>query len=100
MLPAPIQTEEHVVQERTAGGPIRHLDGGLILRRGTAADAAELSALNAAVHGEPHGPDDSIAVWTRDLLTRPHPTFGDGGFAVVEDRARGKIVSSLNLIPQ
>ena len=39
-------------------------------------------------------------MWTRDLLTRPHPTFGDGEAAVVVDGATGQIVSSVNLIPQ
>ena len=37
---------------------------------------------------------------TRDLLTRPHPTFHADDFIIVEKSATGKIVSSLNLIPQ
>ncbi len=80
---------------------IERLEGGLILRRATAADTEELVEFNAVIHGGPtSGPDRPIGVWTRDLLTRPHPTFADGGFTVVEDTATGRIVSSLNLIPQ
>ncbi|HVG98729.1 MAG TPA: GNAT family N-acetyltransferase, partial [Chloroflexota bacterium] len=79
---------------------IERLAGGLLLRRAAAADAAALSAFNALVHGAPGRPDRSVWTWTWDLLTRPHPTFGEGGFLVVEDPASGRIVSSLNLIPQ
>jgi GNAT superfamily N-acetyltransferase len=79
---------------------IDRLEGGLVLRRATAADVEPLAALNAAVHGAPGPPDRSVAIWTRDLLTRPHPTFGAGGFLVVEDPAAGGLVSTLNLIPQ
>lgn len=79
---------------------IEKLDGGLILRRATAADERELVALNAVLHGDPDRPDQAIGIWTQDLLTRPHPTFGQGGFLVVEDSTASKIVSSLNLIPQ
>jgi GNAT superfamily N-acetyltransferase len=80
---------------------IASLRDGLLLRRATAADAAQLVALNARLHGAPpHRPGHAIGIWTQDLLTRPHPTFGDGGFLVVEDPASGMIVSSLNLIPQ
>ena len=82
---------------------IARLEGGLLLRRGTAADAEAIAAFNAFVHSPPDRPDPAIAAWPRELLTRPHPTFGEGGFLVVEDPARGaddRIVSSLNLIPQ
>jgi GNAT superfamily N-acetyltransferase len=79
---------------------IERLDGGLLLRRATVADAAALSTFNALVHGAPGRPDRSVGIWTRDLLTRPHPTFGAGGFLVVEDPAAARIVSTLNLIPQ
>ena len=51
------------------------------------------------IHGE-HGPDERIGQWTRDLLEKPHPTFGTGDFTIVEEQASGKIVSSLNLISQ
>ena len=80
--------------------PIAFLDGGLILRRSTPADVDELVQFNAVVHGRPDHPDHGVAVWTRDLLTRPHPTFHEGGVLVVEDPATHRIVSSLNLIPQ
>jgi len=80
---------------------IERLDGGLVLRRGTAADADELAAFyGAAVFGTPDRPDRHLAAWTRDLLTRSHPTFADGGFTVVHDPDPGRIVSALCLIPQ
>jgi len=79
---------------------IERLDGGLILRRATAADVDALADFNAVIHSEPGQPNRSIGIWTHDLLTRPHPTFAAGGFLVVEEAATGKIVSSLNLIPQ
>jgi GNAT superfamily N-acetyltransferase len=82
---------------------IARLSGGLIMRRAAVADADELAAFNARVHGGPAAPAEEVGAWTRDLLTRPHPTFHQGGFLVVEDPAREpgrRIVSSLNLIPQ
>ena len=36
----------------------------------------------------------------KGLAHTPHPTFEKGGFLVIEDPAAGRIVSSLNLIPQ
>ena len=41
-----------------------------------------------------------VAAWTHDLLTRPHPTLRPDDFTIVEETATGRIVSSLNLIPQ
>ena len=81
---------------------IRELGDGLILRRSTPADAEKLGAFNAMIHSDdgPEKPDDRLAAWTSDLLTRPHPTFGSGDFTIVEEGATGRIVSSLNLISQ
>jgi hypothetical protein len=76
------------------------LGNGLIVRYPTAADADELCAFNAEMHGAPGPPDEGIKVWTRDLLTRPHPTFTPQDFTVIEDRRSGRIISSLNLISQ
>jgi GNAT acetyltransferase-like protein len=81
---------------------IRDLGDGLILRRSTPADAEKLGAFNAMIHSDDGAdrPDDRLAVWTSDLLTRPHPTFGTGDFTIVEEQATGRIVSSLNHISQ
>ena len=78
------------------------LGDGLVLRAATPADAEALAAFNAEVHREPGAsePDHGVAVWTRDLLERPHPTFRPDLFTLVEERATGAIVSCLNLIPQ
>lgn len=81
---------------------IRRLDDGLIVRHATPADADELADFNARVHSEagPDQPEEPVGVWTRDMLTLPHPTMLPGDFTVVEDTNTGKIVSSMNLIPQ
>ena len=81
---------------------LRDLGGGLVLRRSTPADAEALSEFNAQVHSDdgPDQPDEKVAAWTFDLLTRPHPTFDPADFTIVEDSSSGKIVSSLNLISQ
>jgi hypothetical protein len=74
----------------------------LFLRRSVPEDADALAEFNARVHSDdgPEKPDERLAVWTRDLLTRPHPTFKPDGFTIVEEISSGRIVSSLNLIPQ
>ena len=86
-------------QEQTM---IRDLGDGLVLRRSTLQDAQALADFNATIHSDdgPEKPDDKLAAWTFDLLTRPHPTFDVGDFTIVEDTTNGRIVSSLNLISQ
>ena len=80
----------------------RQLDDGLLLRRSTPADTQALVDFNSRVHSDdgPDKPDERIGAWVQDLMTRPHPTFDPGDFTIVEDTHTGKIVSSLNLIPQ
>lgn len=82
------------------GEVLRNLGNGLILRRATVADAEALVEFNARIHGSPNSPDHRVGIWTRDLMTRPHPTCGPSDFTIVEESATGKIVSSLNLISQ
>ncbi len=79
---------------------IRDLGDGLVLRRTTPADADALADFNSRIHGHDDAPDLLVGVWTRDLLTRPHPNFAPDDFTVVEETATGRIVSSLNLISQ
>jgi hypothetical protein len=79
---------------------IRDLGDGLILRRSTPADAEKLGDFNARIHTDTEEPDPRLAAWTRDLLERPHPTFGTGDFTIIEEQATGHIVSSLNHISQ
>ncbi len=79
---------------------LRNLGNGLILRRSTPTDSPALSEFNARIHGSPQKPDPRIAAWTADLLRGDHPTMGADDFTIVEDTTTGKIVSSLNLIPQ
>jgi len=79
---------------------IRDLGNGLIMRRSSPADADALSAFNGMIHGEDEADNKRLVAWTRDLLTRPHPTLHADDFIIVEESATGRIVSSLNLIPQ
>ena len=81
---------------------IRDLGDGLILRRAAIEDVDELAAFNGNIHkgeGETE-PDEFVSVWVRDLMSKPHPTLQVDDFTVVVDTKTGKIVSSLNLIPQ
>jgi len=81
---------------------IKDLGNGLILRHATSADVEELVAFNARIHSEtgPEEPDELIGAWVRDLISIPHPTTSIEDFTIVEDTSSGKIVSSMNLIPQ
>lgn len=79
---------------------LRDLGDGLILRRATSADANALADFNGRIHGENPADAARVAAWTRDLLSRPHPTLTPGDFTLVEEAATGRIVSSMNLIPQ
>ncbi|NOZ23190.1 MAG: GNAT family N-acetyltransferase [Planctomycetes bacterium] len=78
---------------------LRDLGDGLILRRSTPRDTKALEEHNSSTLD---GGGDGIGVrfWIRDLMTRPHPTFRQNDFTIVEDTKTGKVVSSLNLIPQ
>jgi len=78
----------------------RDLGDGLTLRQATKDDTEELAVFNAEIHNGSEEPDESMAVWTRDLMSGEHPTVETGDFTVVEDTNTGKIVSSLNLISQ
>ncbi len=81
---------------------LRDLGNGLILRRSTLADTEKLVEFNSRIHSDlgPDKPDTRVGLWTRDLMTRPHPTFHPDDFTVVEDTTAGKIVSCMNLISQ
>jgi hypothetical protein len=81
---------------------IKDLGDGLILRRATEKDTEALVAFNGRIHAEPGSddPEEMVATWVRDLMTKPHPTFDPTDFTIVEDTSNGKIVSSLNLIDQ
>lgn len=81
---------------------IRDLGDGLILRHASKRDANALADFNSRIHSDGgwDQPDSRIAVWTRDLLTKPHPTLTPYDITIVEEVATGRIVSSLDLIPQ
>jgi len=79
---------------------IRDLGDGLVLRHAASTDADALADFNAKIHGENEADGLRVAAWTRDLLTRPHPTFGPADFTIVEEISTGRIISSCNLISQ
>lgn len=81
---------------------LKDLGEGLILRRSSPADASALADFNARIHGdmERNLIEEGVGVWTKDLLTKPHPTFRPDDFTIVEDTRSGQIVSSMNLISQ
>jgi len=79
---------------------LRDLGNGLIMRRSSPEDADALSAFNGKIHREDDADEKRLIAWTRDLLTLPHPTFHADDFIIIEESATGRIVSSLNLIPQ
>ncbi|MEW6717793.1 MAG: GNAT family N-acetyltransferase [Chloroflexota bacterium] len=83
-------------------GFIRDLGDGLVLRCSTEKDTEALVEFHSRIHSDAglDNPDEYVAAWTRDLMTRPHPTFHVGDFTIVEDTVSRKIVSSLNLISQ
>ena len=81
---------------------IKELGSGLILRQATKADTEALVEFNGRIHADPGSddPQEGVAAWVRDLMTRPHPTFDPADFTIGEDRTAAKIVTSLNLINQ
>jgi hypothetical protein len=81
---------------------LRDLGDALILRRSTPADTEKLADFNSKIHSDlgPETSDTRVGVWTRDLMTKAHPTFHPDDFTIVEDTSDGKIVSSMNLISQ
>ncbi len=79
---------------------LRDLSNGLVMRRSTPEDADALSEFNGKIHGENEADTQRVAAWTHDLLARPHPTLNPDDFTIIEETATGRIVSSMNLIPQ
>lgn len=89
------------MESESVSEPI-NLSDGLILRQATEADVDALAAFNAQLHRDApeDPPNEAIAVWVRDLMRGDHPTFSSRNFTIVEEIATGRIISSLNLIPQ
>ncbi len=81
----------------------RDLGNGLFLRRSTWADVEALVEFNQWIHRDDPTvpePDLGVAIWTRELLSGKHPTFGEGDFTIVVEKDTGRIISCLNLISQ
>ena len=79
---------------------LHDLGNGLIMRRSTSEDAETLAEFNGNIHGTDELDRQRVAAWTHDLLARPHPTLRPDDFTIVEETATGRIISSMNLIPQ
>jgi hypothetical protein len=79
-----------------------NLGDGLRLRRSQKEDQPALAQFNAMIHSDegPNKPDDRLHAWTSDLLVKSHPTFKPDKFTIVDEVATGRIISSMNLIPQ
>ncbi|NPV09457.1 MAG: GNAT family N-acetyltransferase [Anaerolineae bacterium] len=88
--------------ERQEIETIRDLGDGLVLRRGRREDTEALVKLYGQVfcNRETREPNPYMAAWTRDMLTRPHPTIRPQDFTVVQRTEDGEIVSALVLISQ
>ena len=71
------------------------LGDDLVMRRATVDDVDALCDFNGEIFREPSRsePNEWVQTWTRDLMTRQHPTFEPDDFLVVED-ARGPGASS------
>lgn len=79
---------------------LRDLGNDLIMRRSTPDDADALAEFNGKIHGENELDAQRVGAWTHDLLARPHPTLHPDDFTIVEETSTGRIISSMNLIPQ
>lgn len=79
-----------------------NLGDGLVLRRAQVEDAEQLAEFNAMIQSDegPEKPDERVWAWTYDLMAKPHPTFRPNDCTIVEEVATGRIVSTMNLIPQ
>src|SRR5438105_15467391 len=80
----------------------RALDDGLRLRLAAADDEEALVRFNVSTlaPADEAREQQSVAAYTRDLMSTAHPTCGPSNFSIVEDRRTGNIVSSMCLIPQ
>jgi hypothetical protein len=80
----------------------RKLEGGLVLRWSTIADADGLAQLYSQVFRDgPERPLNAfIDAWTHDLMNGRHPLTSAGDFALVEDTERGVIVAATCLMSQ
>ena len=78
------------------------LGNDLVLRRASLDDMERVANFNARIHSDdgPDQPEESIAVWTRELFNGTHPTCTPNTVTVVEDTSTGELVSTALLIPQ
>ncbi|TAK11238.1 MAG: GNAT family N-acetyltransferase [Anaerolineae bacterium] len=91
-----------IPKTKTQDTLIEDLGDGLILRHATPADAETLGDFNSRVHSDDgwDNPEIFLYHWTHDSLTKPHPTLKPADFLIVEDTVKGRIASTMNLIPQ
>jgi hypothetical protein len=78
----------------------RGIGHGLVLRRSSKNDSERLAEFNSRIHGDDETDRIRVGVWTKDMLSGNHPTMHSDDFTIVEEKKTGKIISSLNLIPQ
>lgn len=88
------------VSKYTDDDILGNIGDGLVVRRGSAADTEALADFQAVVNSTFDYQDNSLRVWTRDLMSGNLSNVSPSDFTVVEDTRIGQIVSSLNLISQ
>jgi hypothetical protein len=76
------------------------LGNGLVLRRSHTRDSEKLAEFNGRIHGEDETDRYRVGEWTKDMLSGSHPTMREDDFTIVEEKSTGRILSSMNLIPQ
>ncbi len=81
---------------------IAHLGDGLVMRSATRNDSEALAEFNGEIFSDEQSGSDAwwIAEWTRDLLTKPHPTLKPEDVLIVEDATKSQIVSSTVYLSQ
>ncbi len=78
------------------------LGDGLIMRAATLDDADSLARFNGKVHMHVESGTEAwwIDEWSRDLLTKPHPTLSPDDVIIVEDTVEDCIASSATYLTQ
>lgn len=78
----------------------QELANGLVIRRSAREDAEKLGEFNGRIFGQDKDDAIRISAWTKDMLSGDHPRIKPNEFTIVEEKTSGRIVSSMNLIPQ
>ena len=80
----------------------RELGDGLVMRAATFEDRGPVSMLHGTMlaGSDEALPSERMIAFVFDLMSGTHPTFRASDFTLVEEKATGKIVSSMCLLSQ